>query len=99
MSEKWELHVDDFAEYLDGIQSRLTVRVEGSLRPVAYMFDEGYAQMAAAAPELLEALRQLGNEANDAIDAEDLNLIRTETLTEALQAISKATNPQHKAKA
>lgn len=59
----------------------------------------GHGQEYTAAPELLEALRQLGNEANDAIDAEDLNLIRTETLTEALQAISKATNPQHKAKA
>lgn len=93
MSEKWVLQIDDDPEYLDGIRSGLMVRSEEGA-PIAYMFDEGYARLATAAPELLEALEDL----IDAIGTHDPDWAWEERKN-AREAISKATNPQHKAKA
>lgn len=44
-------------DYLDGIQSGLVVKKNNGA-PVAYMFDHKEAQLAAAAPDLLEAARE-----------------------------------------
>lgn len=63
--EKWSL-VCEPLDYLDGIQSGLTVKRENGA-PVAYMFNHKEAVLAASAPELLAALQgcipqlELGN--------------------------------------
>ena len=60
----WTLHCEPL-EYLDGIQSGLTIMTDNGV-PVAYMFDHARATLAAAAPELFEALgRAVADELGD----------------------------------
>ena len=54
----WKVEDCGSPEYLDGIQSRYTVRGRGKM-PIAYAFDADEALLIAAAPDLLEALESI----------------------------------------
>lgn len=71
-------------DYLDGIQSGLIVKKDNGA-PVAYMFDRKEAQLAAAAPDLLEALDRLYHKTIIGTDEE-----RHDALNNAWSAITRA---------